>query len=456
MHQWQSIWNGNLFKSSLSRKVNVNKCIISDKETEMNLIDLPTEILLRLFLQLDSASLHNCRRLCKFFNNWIVRNIWKSHVERNILQARVDRNWITNTYKCKDKFCKLDTKDQYIIRANENFIVTQNINNLNDTYQEYQIYNIKDATIWKTGMIGPMKTIPVLQHGTFISNNIALNKEIIVLIYESDNNSEYNINLKVWDTVSTCTIYEETFLEYCGMNFDEQNSRIIIIQTNCLQILTFSNCYLKSRIKHSLSKELIQCGTTTTNYRWPYILYWQPNETNHLETSMFVWKFKNNDNEISNYLQYIKFKENHQLIVENTIPDDQAIETELIKDTIFLSNTFIVLVQMKKIYDIQWEHFDEEANFMQTKVVLLKDNVRLTEIYLETEKIENSFFKNTKFIFDERRLIVKMNAITLEDVVFVLTFKEMMKKSTKLNYKLITAFNLKNLAYKYHPHYDIR
>ena len=134
----------------------------------MNLIDLPTEILLRLFLQLDSASLHNCRRLCKFFNNWIVRNIWKSHVERNILQARVDRNWITNTYKCKDKFCKLDTKDQYIIRANENFIVTQNINNLNDTYQyvfKFALHGqIPKGKVQKRPLPGPIEFLWII-HG---------------------------------------------------------------------------------------------------------------------------------------------------------------------------------------------------------------------------------------------------------------------------------------------------
>ena len=38
-------------------------------------------------------SLHRCRQVCTAWNEAIVKNIWESQAMRNVIRARIERDW---------------------------------------------------------------------------------------------------------------------------------------------------------------------------------------------------------------------------------------------------------------------------------------------------------------------------------------------------------------------------
>ena len=49
-------------------------------------------IMLKVGLE-DLESLHRCRQVCTAWNEAILENIWGSEAKRNVIRARIERDW---------------------------------------------------------------------------------------------------------------------------------------------------------------------------------------------------------------------------------------------------------------------------------------------------------------------------------------------------------------------------
>ena len=68
-----------------------------------------TEILQRIFLYLDPASLHKSRQVCPQWNSFILSSVWGSKPELRTLQRRLHHNWLNTD----PEVFRLDLTDFY-------------------------------------------------------------------------------------------------------------------------------------------------------------------------------------------------------------------------------------------------------------------------------------------------------------------------------------------------------
>jgi len=65
----------------------------------IDLLDLPFPIILKIFLDLDGSSLHKCRLVCKEWNSFILREIWSSCWGKRVMREKLDRHWRNGEYR---------------------------------------------------------------------------------------------------------------------------------------------------------------------------------------------------------------------------------------------------------------------------------------------------------------------------------------------------------------------
>merc|ERR1711935_605044 len=76
----------------------------------LDLIDLPFPITLKTFLNLDGSSLHICRQVCKNWNTFILKEIWKSRWGKKLLREKLESQWRNGEYKVSVTNFQVDCK----------------------------------------------------------------------------------------------------------------------------------------------------------------------------------------------------------------------------------------------------------------------------------------------------------------------------------------------------------
>ena len=189
------------------------------------------------------------------------------------MKVSLDLGWTMNKYREIDEIIEVNQSSPYILKATMDYIVTQNLRNMNEKYQIMTIHDVKKSKSWTTGFIGPVKTIPKLKHGTFIANEVNVNDKIFSILFASANKNYYHHYLQVWSQTSKEPIHLETIKDFCAIKFDQNLSMIIIFQSEQIQLLKFSSEVLEIRSCLKLPTNIEESGTVTSNYHWPYMLY---------------------------------------------------------------------------------------------------------------------------------------------------------------------------------------
>ena len=337
----------------------------------MHVLQLPKDILLKICLQMDASTLHTLRQVSSDINKWIINYIWNCKYSRNILQKRVNSNWIHNKHTEWNFWLTTNDWSPYVLKATEKYIILEDINDLNKEYQQVLIYEIEKNRYWQTEKFGPHKTIPIQQYNTFIRSEFLINDHILAITFEPKNTEKYKYNriMKVWSLKTKLLIDEKLIENFTAIHFHEEKSTFILLTTNKIEILKFFEDSILESNHFQMEFELHQSRSDTSNYYFPYLIYWQNNETIVGEYQVYVWNINTEKMSSDILLHYNEFKSSVGLIISKRNEENDYMITEIICDAIFITNNFIVLVQEKIIYDMTWEHYEYNSKHMKLRKI---------------------------------------------------------------------------------------
>ena len=78
-----------------------------------------------------------------------------------MVERRLERNWSVADpkYLMTEEVLDIGESQPYVITATENFVVTQNIQNMDEEYQHLLVYDLNTEDVWRTDSFGPTKEI---------------------------------------------------------------------------------------------------------------------------------------------------------------------------------------------------------------------------------------------------------------------------------------------------------
>ena len=114
---------------------------------------IPTEIQVNIFLLLPSESLHECRQVCREWNNIIMDKIWNSKDGRKRLQNRLERNWgkIYGELKIKISTSYINSgyENAKVVGASEDYLIVKKYPRES---RSLSIDNIITKDVWEVSM----------------------------------------------------------------------------------------------------------------------------------------------------------------------------------------------------------------------------------------------------------------------------------------------------------------
>ena len=196
-----------------------------------------------IFLFLDSKTLHLSRQVCHSWNKCIKTEVWDTKEGRNILEKRLERNWMNNKLLIKE--FKIDSYIDMIV-SDETFLVClmndatasmyhlssgEHILNFNTKLEEEDFLMVpgQDKIIWQDLAIGPKIVVAV--DGRFLKSRIRIwSKNTGNILYKHNKhreNSQIIIRIKK-NTVLTANFkhFDYTYEEDTDPDEDENNDNV--------------------------------------------------------------------------------------------------------------------------------------------------------------------------------------------------------------------------------------
>ena len=294
---------------------------------------------------------------------------------------------------------------------------------LNKEFQYLSVYDIQDQDFWTSDIFGPIKEIvtPVFERSwsSHIALRIHINSDVLIVIFENKRIIGYN-TIKVWSMKYRRLTMDENFEGYSNSILYSSKSKLVLFQIDKVQIFTFNEEKLVGRECFNsgiiLKKQSSGRGSNC-RINFPYVLFWQSSSISFRETEMIVWKLENE--EMSHHVYHNHF---------NTFA---RIEDFYVKDAALISSFFILLSQ---------------CMFMSRLTIIKVVNENGT--ILKTVSIGN-YLANTSFLFNERKLFVKMMKVGKKEVLMY-DLKELLSQSQyQVKSKFMQDLKLSKEVYLY-------
>ena len=134
---------------------------------------LPKELLVEIFLQLPSESLHECRQVCYEWNNIIMDGIWNSKKGRKHLENKLEKNWGKIygelKFKISTSYINSGYENPKVVGASEDYLVVKKYPR---EPRSLSIVNIITKDVWEVSMEPSL---------LFTRSQVHINKSILAI-----------------------------------------------------------------------------------------------------------------------------------------------------------------------------------------------------------------------------------------------------------------------------------
>ena len=418
--------------------------------------EIPADVIRRIFLLLTLSDLKRARLVCSSWNLFIYQQIWCSKDGKQRLKRKLNANWEEkNPSDIVNKVMKrLNIRQPYVLHATKEFLILIEYPVINERKQYLWIYNIEQRNYWKTSDFGPVKKIKVLQQTNSIPVKTFINKNVFCLLFQNcqvDSN-QCRTTLKVWSTKSKKAIFQQSIVGYPQCSFLSSQSTLVFIKSAEIAFLQFNKRKLKQIHRNDHHLKILEENIEGHKICNKFIILWLKSSKFKKEIEMVVWENIEFKTEIA--FQFDRFRNFTRLIDDKYNQEQQFIETEMIRDVVYVDSKFILLIQVKIIDDMMLETYEYENDFQDTFVKIVnKEGIPIQKIMLTDTIKTQEKFTNTSFLFNENRLLVKSLTSSFHENLYLFKLNAVLDSVSSPPVKIIQVLVETSESYKLDNHY---